>query len=76
MAIDEAKEKAKVLSKDLGVSLVRIVNFSENGNIPMMYGKGMMATDSVASAPVAPSPELPTGENKITSNVTITYEIR
>ena len=75
MAIDEAKEKAKTLSKDLGVRLVRIVNFSENGNYPMpMYaGKEMMAIDSVASAP---SPELSTGENKIISNVIITYEIR
>lgn len=75
MAIDEAKAKAEALSKDLGVRLVRIVNFSENGNYPMMYGKGMMAADSVSSAP-SPAPELPTGENKITSNVTITYEIR
>jgi len=61
----------------LGVRLVRIVNFSENGNYPIMYAKGMMATESVASAPTpTPTPTLPTGENKITSNVTITYEIR
>ena len=77
MAIDEAKAKAEVLSRDLGVRLVRIVNFSENGNYPIMYAKGMMATESVASAPTpTPTPTLPTGENKITSNVTITYEIR
>ncbi len=77
LAIDEAKAKAKVLSKDLGVHLVRIVNFSENGNYPMpMYAKGIMATDSISSAPATPLPTLPTGENKITSNVTITYEIR
>ena len=40
-----------------------------------MYAKGMMARDSLESVP-SPVPELPTGENKITSNVTITYEIR
>lgn len=76
MAIEEAKAKAKVLSKDLGVRLVRIVNFSENGNgyYPMAYtAKGMMDSASSISAP---APELPTGENKITSNITITYEIR
>lgn len=74
LAIEDAKAKAKILSNDLGVSLVRIVSFSENGNYPMMYSvKGAGAMDSVSSAP---SPELPTGENKITSNVTITYEIR
>ena len=75
IAIDDAKAQAKVLSKDLGVKLVRIVSFSENGNYPMMYAtKGAVSMmDSVSSAPI---PELPTGENKITSNVTITYEIR
>jgi hypothetical protein len=73
MAIRDAKEKAEALARDLGVKLVRVVNFSENGSyFPMMYGKGMAVADS---AP-APAPELPTGENKITSNVTITYEIR
>ena len=76
LAIDEAKAKAKVLSKDLGVRLVRIVNFSENGNYPISYlAKGVAFDSAVASAPT-PAPELPTGENKITSNVTITYEIR
>ncbi|MFA6300878.1 MAG: SIMPL domain-containing protein [Candidatus Paceibacterota bacterium] len=76
MAIDEAKAKAKILAKDLGVQLVRIVGFSENGNYPTpMYEKSMMAADSIG-ATATPSPTLPTGENKITSNVTITYEIR
>ncbi|MGH2562894.1 MAG: SIMPL domain-containing protein [Ginsengibacter sp.] len=74
LAIDQAKDKAQTLARDLGVQLVRIVNFSENGNSPIMYAKGM-ALDSVA-APSAPAPALPTGENKITSNVSITYEIR
>ena len=73
LAIDDAKAKAKVLSKDLGVKLIRIVSFSENDNYPMMYStKGAGIMDSYATS----APELPTGENKITSNVTITYEIR
>ena len=75
MAIDDAKAKAEILSRDLGVRLVRIVNFSESGNYPIMYAEGVAAMKSVAIAP-APTPILPTGENKITSNVTITYEIR
>ncbi|MEO5635200.1 MAG: SIMPL domain-containing protein [Candidatus Paceibacterota bacterium] len=76
IAIDDAKAKAKVLSKDLGVRLVRIVNFSENGNYPIMYESRNMAKDGMAVAPASPAPELPVGENKIISNVTITYEIR
>ncbi|MFA5778068.1 MAG: SIMPL domain-containing protein [Candidatus Paceibacterota bacterium] len=75
MAIDEAKAKAEILSRDLGVRLVRIVNFSENGNYPMMYAEAAMMKDSVVSAS-SPAPALPIGENKIISNVTITYEIR
>ncbi|MBI3888260.1 SIMPL domain-containing protein [Candidatus Nomurabacteria bacterium] len=75
IAIDDAQAKAKTLASDLGVHLVRIVNFSENGNYPMMYASKGMALDSVAPS-AAPSPILPTGENKITSNVSITYEIR
>lgn len=75
IAINDAEAKAAVLAKQLGVKLVRIVNFSESGDFPIYYGKaaalGMGGTD--ASAPVL---EIPVGENTITSNVTITYEIR
>ena len=78
VAIEEAKAKAKSLSKDLGVHLVRIVNFYENGDYPVYYNFAKAETtamDAGSSAP-APAPELPTGQNKITSKVTITYEIR
>jgi len=76
IAIDDAKSKAAALSHDLGVRLVRIVSFSENGNYPVpMYATKDMMSGGVAST-ATPAPALPTGENKITSNVTITYEIR
>lgn len=71
-AIADAKAKAEVLAKDLGVRLVRIVRFSENtsGNYPQpMYAKDMAQSAGV-------TPEMAVGENKFTSNVTITYEIR
>lgn len=74
-AILDAKEKAKVLADELGVRLGHVVSFNENngGGYPMYGAKAMMA-DSVSS--VAPAPVLPKGENKITSNVSITYEIK
>lgn len=75
MAIDEAKAKAETLADDLGVRLVRIVNFSENGNYPI-YSKSLMVADGRETSVSSPTPALPTGENKITSTVTITYEIR
>jgi len=74
-AIEDAKEKAMVLAKQLGSKLGGVVSFSEgNDDYPMMYGAGAMMKESVASS--APAPELPKGENKIISNVTIIYEIK
>lgn len=74
-AIADAKAKAKILAKDLGVRTVRIVSFNDVGNIGVMP---MYATDSVMMKSGAPVPEttISKGENKITANVTITYEIR
>ena len=76
LAIEDAREKAEKLAKELHVKLGKVVSFSENGGgYPMMYAKGGVMMDSVATAAPA-APELPKGENKITTNVTITYEIR
>lgn len=74
-AIDKAKAKAETLAKQLGVSLVRIVSFNEGGNYPI-YARAMAAGVAMDSAAKAPMPELPQGQQSITSNVTITYEIR
>jgi len=80
MAIAEAREKADQLAQQLGVSVVRVVGFYEDSYgypTPYAYGKGGMAMDMAAEASVRSiAPELPTGENKITSNVNVTYEIR
>lgn len=74
-AIAEAREKAEKLADQLGVSLVRVSNFSETSYAPYFYGRGGDAYSAV-SAKVESAPEISAGENRITSNVTITYEIR
>jgi len=74
-AIDEAKTKAEQIAKDLGVDLVRIVSFNESGSEPIYARYDMMKAES-AGGVMAPSPEIPTGENKITVSVSLTYEIR
>ena len=76
-AIKDAREKAKVLAKDLGVRLGKIANFEEGGGYyPIMYKSGVanLALDGAqeASAPAS----LPTGENTISSTVNIVYEIK
>ncbi len=78
-AIDQAKGRANELAKRLGVSLVRIVNFNENTGgypTPMYYSRDAMNMSGGVMAEKAVAPQVPTGENKITSHVTITYEIR
>lgn len=74
-AIKEAKQKAARLAKDLDVKLVRVIEFSENSYNPI-YGMYDSKVYGMGGAESAPAPEIPMGENKLTSNVTITYEIR
>lgn len=74
MAIDEAKTKAEELANQLGVRLVRIVTFSEGQYSPYAESKAV-SYDSMTGA-MNPTPQLPTGESKITSDVYISYEIR
>lgn len=78
-AIADAKTKADELAKQLGVRLVRVVSFSENGGgYPepyYAYGRGgTVANQAMDSKAVAP--EISVGQNKVTSNVSVTYEIR
>lgn len=78
-AIKKAKEQAKILSKQLGVRLGKILYYNENGNYPIYYGmdgKGGGMMETAVSSALPARAILPQGETKITSQVTITYEIR
>ncbi|MFA6918727.1 MAG: SIMPL domain-containing protein [Patescibacteria group bacterium] len=77
-AVAQAKDKAKVLADQVGISLGRIMNFSEgvsgNYSVPMMdsatYGMG----GGVATKAV--SPDIQAGSEDIQVNVSISYEIK
>lgn len=74
-AISKARKQADDLADSLGVKLVRISSFNEGGAYPMPYyakGGDMMEIASASS----PAPSIPAGEQKIVSNVSITYQIR
>ncbi len=77
-AIEEAKAEAKVLAKQLGVKLGKMLYYTDNGGYPVSYygemGMGGAGDMKAVSAPARA--ELPTGETKITANITITYEIK
>jgi uncharacterized protein len=76
-AINDAEEKAEELADQLGVSLVRIVGFNEGGGgYPVQYARAEMTMMALDEGAVGSAPSLPVGENKISSFVTITYEIR
>lgn len=75
-AITDARTKAEELAKELGVSIVRVVGFNENGGTPMYYAKAMAMDSRAGNQSVAPAPEIAVGQNKINSSVSITYEIR
>ena len=72
IAIDNAKDKAHILAGDLGVRLVKIVTFSESGS-PMYYRE--MKLGAMSADGGLPAPEIPVGENTVTSNISITYAI-
>lgn len=74
LAIADAKAQAKILAKSLGVRLVKITSFSEGGNLPAYYE--MNKSMALGMGGDATVPQVPMGENKVISNVSITYQIR
>jgi len=74
-AINQAKEEAKKLSKELGVKLGDIINFSDGRGYSNYYDSAY-PTAVMSKAMGGEAAVIPTGENKIVSNVSITYEIK
>jgi uncharacterized protein YggE len=78
-AIANAKTKADALAKSLGVTLVRVVSYNESGGgypSPMYYAKDALMSASGTTAQNSAAPEISIGQNKVTSDVNVTYEIR
>lgn len=74
-AIEAARTQAESIAKGLGVKLKGVVGFSEDaGYYPQPYYEGGYGGDMMVKSSVAP--ELPAGEEKITSRVYVTYEIK
>src|SRR3989338_6162121 len=74
-AIADAKAKAFILAKTLGVKFGDIVSFSEFvGPVPFYgYVAGLGAGGDFEKSAV---PSMPTGENEIVSNVNISFELK
>lgn len=80
-AIVDARKKADKLAADLGMRVVKVIGFHEQGGYggyyPMMETRAMsMDMDGAFAEEAAIAPELPTGENTIRKTVSIVFEIR
>lgn len=72
LAIKDAKEKASILKKQLGINLGKIVNYNEGGYYPIYMKAEVDGRDGMGGG----EPSVPTGENEITVSVSITYQIK
>lgn len=76
-AIDDARTKAEALAKQLGLTIVKPVSFSESsGNVPppIMYSRNDVAA-GVGGAP-SPVPDIQTGSQDVVSDVSVTFQVR
>ena len=74
IAIDDAKKKAEILASQLGVRLIKITGFSDNTTgyqVPVYNAKEYGIGGGSGT-----TPDIQTGQNEITVDVTITYEIK
>lgn len=77
LAIADAKTKAKKLARDLDVRLVKIVNYNDNQGRGGFYDGAVATLEAFGGdTAVKVAPQLPVGETKVTSQISITYEIR
>lgn len=76
-AIQQAKENANELANDLGVRLGDVVSFNESGDQPRYFLEQSVADGRGGADDAAQStPQISPGENRVVSQVNITYEIR
>jgi uncharacterized protein YggE len=78
LAIEDAKNKIQEIAKALGIKVGKIVSYYEESPVDMMYGYGMGGREMMTEdkSVVATPPQLPTGENKIYSRVSVSFEIK
>lgn len=74
-ALANAKEKAKALSKAAGVSLGRIISFSENADMPYPVMKSYALAEGMGGA-VDSAPTVQAGSIDVKMIVTVSYVIK
>lgn len=76
-AFAEARQKAEAMAAANGVSIARVINFSESsGGYPMPYYDRSFSLGKGGVSEAAVAPDIQVGEQEVAINVTVTYEIR
>ncbi|MEN9921190.1 MAG: hypothetical protein RLZZ517_168 [Candidatus Parcubacteria bacterium] len=76
-AVEKAQVKATALAKDLNVKLGDVISFSEdNSQYYPNDAYGMGGAEMGVSMKTAVAPTIPKGENKYTTRVYVTYELK
>lgn len=72
-AIKDARAKADKIAEALGVDIVRMISYTDSSAPYYPYASDMV---SARYEKAGSETQVPTGEQKITSNVTVYYEVR
>jgi len=73
-AFDKVKEKAKAMAEKNGVKLGRVINFYEYQSTP--YYQNVRALGMGGAEAVQPLPQIQPGNQEVTIQVSVTYEIK
>jgi len=77
LAIQDAQAKAEVLAGQLGVRIVRMTDYSENGgSYQPYYYKEQAMNSAMDEASDFAGADMPVGEDSTTVQVSITYEVK
>jgi uncharacterized protein YggE len=78
LAITDAQAKAEALAKDLGVRIVEMTGFYEEGRDRYPVEPYLMARSDMGlgGAEMAVAPSVPVGEDEIISRVNISYKVK
>ena len=79
-AVVKAKEQAKTMAKLTGIKLGKIVNVWENSSNPIPYMDSAYSNKTMSlgmgGGEVVSAPEIQVGENEISVEVTLSYEVK
>jgi len=76
LAIQDAQTKVGILAEQLGVQIIRMTDYSENGGNYQPYYKQQPMNYAMDEASSFEGADMPVGEDRTTVQVNITYEVK